>query len=92
MKKIGFILLCCLFMYTSPAFTEAYTDTANSQAGITFTKDSRPPRDGTDNQQGTFPSKAPIKKLPKTGESSDFYLVLVGLGLLFIAKKSCLRR
>ncbi|MBC6296256.1 LPXTG cell wall anchor domain-containing protein [Listeria sp. FSL L7-1517] len=90
MKKIGFILLCAFFICVLPLFTQANTnvDTAISRAGIKLTQDSGTKTGETDDRSGTFPSKKPISKLPKTGDTSEPYLLLLGLGLLILATKS----
>ncbi|EGK9507935.1 LPXTG cell wall anchor domain-containing protein [Listeria monocytogenes] len=87
MKKMGFILICCLFVCASPFYVKANTDKATSKAGVIFTHDPRKPKTGTDDRSGTFPTKVPPKKLPKTGDTTDFYLVLLGFGFILIAKK-----
>ncbi|MCL4981463.1 hypothetical protein M5Y64_10640, partial [Neisseria meningitidis] len=78
MKKMGFILICCLFVCASPFYVKANTDKATSRAGVIFTHDPRKPKTGTDDRSGTFPTKVPPKRLPKTGDTADFYLVLLG--------------
>lgn len=35
-----------------------------------------------------FHQKKPLTRLPKTGDTSELYLIAIGLGLLIIAKKS----
>lgn len=89
---MGFILICCLFVFASPFYVKANTDKANtdkatSKAGVIFTHDPRKPKTGTDDRSGTFPTKVPPKRLPKTGDTADFYLVLLGVGFILIAKK-----
>ncbi|EPR7324609.1 TPA: LPXTG cell wall anchor domain-containing protein [Listeria innocua] len=90
MKKYMLIVIGCSVLFFSPLEGNAYTDTAISKAGITFVRDkNRPaPINGTDDRSGTFPSKGPIKRLPKTGDNNDFYFILLGVSLLLIAKKN----
>ncbi|MBC1376077.1 LPXTG cell wall anchor domain-containing protein [Listeria sp. FSL L7-0091] len=88
MKKIGFIIICSLFLSITPFYVEVKAmDKATSKAGVVIKKDPHKGKSGTDDKTGTFPTKIP-QRLPKTGGSSDFTLVFLGIGLiLFIGKK-----
>ncbi|MCD2224730.1 LPXTG cell wall anchor domain-containing protein [Listeria cossartiae] len=86
MKKMGFILICCLFVCASPFYVKANTDKATSKAGVIFTHDPRKQNTGTDDRSGTFPTKFPPKKLPKTGDTTDLYFILLGISCILIAR------
>ncbi|PZF88064.1 cell surface protein [Listeria ivanovii] len=88
MKKIIFISFCSLLLLGLPLITNAYSDTATSHVGVTFKQDPGTKSGDTDDKSGTFPSKKPLTRLPKTGDTSELYLIAIGLGLLIIAKKS----
>ncbi|MBF2373712.1 LPXTG cell wall anchor domain-containing protein [Listeria seeligeri] len=88
MKKIIFISFCSLLLFGSPLIINAYSDTATSHAGVTFKQDPETKKGDTNDKSGTFPSKKPAPRLPKTGDTSGLYLIVIGLGLLIIAKKS----
>ncbi|WP_228465795.1 LPXTG cell wall anchor domain-containing protein [Listeria seeligeri] len=88
MKKLILFSLCCLMIFVNPLMTRAYTDDAVSQAGIIFKQKDGTKKDGTDDRTGTFPSKAPANRLPKTGDTTDPFLVLLGCTFLLVAKKS----
>ncbi|MBC2237039.1 LPXTG cell wall anchor domain-containing protein [Listeria innocua] len=89
-KKYILIVIGCTVLFLFPLESSAYTDTAISKAGVTFVRDKNRPAQvfGTDDNSGTFPSKGPIKRLPKTGDNSDVYFILLGVSLLLIAKKN----
>ncbi|MBC2107782.1 LPXTG cell wall anchor domain-containing protein [Listeria innocua] len=87
MKKIGFIIFCCLFLFAAPFYVEAKTaDTATSKASVVIKKAPRKAKSGTDDRTGTYPTKFP-RKLPKTGESGDLPLVIAGISLILFASK-----
>ncbi|MBC6296252.1 LPXTG cell wall anchor domain-containing protein [Listeria sp. FSL L7-1517] len=88
MKKIILLSFCSLLLLGLPLITSAYTDTATSHAGVILKQDLGTKTGETDDRSGTFPSKKPISKLPKTGDTSEPCLLLLGLGLLILATKS----
>lgn len=91
MKKIGFIILCCLFLCAAPFYVEAKkADTVTSKANVVIKKDPHKAKSGTDDRTGTYPTKFP-RKLPKTGESGDLPLIVVGISLILFARKNTLR-
>ncbi|WP_260497630.1 LPXTG cell wall anchor domain-containing protein [Listeria ivanovii] len=92
MKKIIFISFCSLLLFGSPLISNAYSDTATSRAGVTFKQNPGTKKGDTDDKSGTFPSRRPAPRLPNTGDTSEFYLIVIGIGLLIIAKKDILRR
>ncbi|EBH4248443.1 LPXTG cell wall anchor domain-containing protein [Listeria monocytogenes] len=92
MKKIGFIIFCCLFICATPFYVEAKkADTVTSKAGVVIKEKPSKVKTGTDDRTGTYPTKFP-KKLPKTGEAGDLPLVFAGISLVLFASKKTLRR
>lgn len=55
MKKIGFIIFCCLFLCATPFYVEAKkADTATSKAGVVMKEKPSKVKTGTDDRTGTY--------------------------------------